>query len=87
LFGFIPKAGTSSVFSGEGIEIMNSPYLGENGHIAIGTNSLKRAIAYLERKGFTFNADSVKTDAKGTMTAIYLSDEIAGFAVHLVQKK
>jgi 2-dehydro-3-deoxyphosphogluconate aldolase/(4S)-4-hydroxy-2-oxoglutarate aldolase len=87
LFGFIPKAGTSSIFSGEGIEIMNSPYLGKNGHIAIGTNSLKRAIAYLERKGFTFNADSVKNDAKGAMVAIYLSDEIAGFAVHLVQKK
>jgi 2-dehydro-3-deoxyphosphogluconate aldolase/(4S)-4-hydroxy-2-oxoglutarate aldolase len=87
LFGFTPKPGTSSVFAGEGIEIMNSPYLGKNGHIAIGTNSLSRGIASLERKGFTFNASSVKTDAKGNKTAIYLSDEIAGFAVHLVQKK
>ncbi|MDR2746061.1 MAG: bifunctional 4-hydroxy-2-oxoglutarate aldolase/2-dehydro-3-deoxy-phosphogluconate aldolase, partial [Treponema sp.] len=87
LFGFAPKTGASSVFSGEGIEIMKAPYLGKHGHIAIGTNSLKRGIAYLERKGFAFNAGSVKTDAKGTMTAIYLSDEIAGFAVHLVQKK
>jgi 2-dehydro-3-deoxyphosphogluconate aldolase/(4S)-4-hydroxy-2-oxoglutarate aldolase len=87
MFSFVPKAGTSSVFAGEGIEIMNSPYLGKNGHIAIGTGSLKRGIAYLERKGFAFNADSVKKDARGIMTAIYLSDEIAGFAVHLVQKK
>jgi 2-dehydro-3-deoxyphosphogluconate aldolase/(4S)-4-hydroxy-2-oxoglutarate aldolase len=87
MFSFVPKAGTSSVFAGEGIEIMNSPYLGKNGHIAIGTNSLKRGIAYLERKGFTFNAGSVKKDARGNMTALYLSDEIAGFAVHLVQKK
>jgi 2-dehydro-3-deoxyphosphogluconate aldolase/(4S)-4-hydroxy-2-oxoglutarate aldolase len=87
MFNFVPKAGTSSVFAGEGIEIMKSPYLGKNGHIAISTNSLKRSIAYLERKGFTFNADSVKKDARGIMTAIYLNDEIAGFAVHLVQKK
>ena len=87
LFGFTPKAGTSSIFSGEGIEIMNSPYLGKNGHIAIGTNSLRRAIPYLERKGFTFNRDSAKNDAKGNMVALYLSDEVAGFAVHLVQKK
>jgi hypothetical protein len=27
------------------------------------------------------------TAAKGALTAIYLKDEIAGFAVHLVQKK
>jgi 2-dehydro-3-deoxyphosphogluconate aldolase/(4S)-4-hydroxy-2-oxoglutarate aldolase len=87
LFGFPPKAGTSSIFAGEGIEIMKSPYLGRNGHIAIATNSLKRAIAHLEWRGFTFNQDSVKTDAKGVMAAIYLNDEIAGFAVHLVQKK
>jgi 2-dehydro-3-deoxyphosphogluconate aldolase/(4S)-4-hydroxy-2-oxoglutarate aldolase len=87
MFNFVPKAGTSSVFAGEGIEIMNSPYLGKNGHIAIGTNSLKRGIAYLERKGFTFNMGSVKKDARGIMTAIYLNEEIADFAVHLVQKK
>jgi 2-dehydro-3-deoxyphosphogluconate aldolase/(4S)-4-hydroxy-2-oxoglutarate aldolase len=87
LFGFIPNVGSSSIFAGEGIEIMKSPYLGKYGHIAIGTNSLKRSIAYLERKGFTFNTGSEKTDAKGALTAIYLRDEIAGFAVHLVQKK
>jgi 2-dehydro-3-deoxyphosphogluconate aldolase/(4S)-4-hydroxy-2-oxoglutarate aldolase len=87
LFGFIPKVGASSIFAGEGIEIMKAPYLGKNGHIAIGTNSLKRSVAYLERKGFTFNTSSAKTDAKGTVIALYLSDEIAGFAVHLVQKK
>jgi 2-dehydro-3-deoxyphosphogluconate aldolase/(4S)-4-hydroxy-2-oxoglutarate aldolase len=87
LFGFIPNAGSSSIFAGEGSEIMKAPYLGKNGHIAIGTNSIKRGIAYLERKGFTFNTNSAKIDAKGALAALYLSDEIAGFAVHLVQKK
>ncbi|MDR0589255.1 MAG: bifunctional 4-hydroxy-2-oxoglutarate aldolase/2-dehydro-3-deoxy-phosphogluconate aldolase [Spirochaetaceae bacterium] len=87
LFGFIPKVGTNSVFAGAGIEIMKSPYLGKHGHIAIETNNLNRGKAYLERKGFSFNADSAKIDARGVMSAIYLSDEIAGFAVHLVQKK
>jgi 2-dehydro-3-deoxyphosphogluconate aldolase/(4S)-4-hydroxy-2-oxoglutarate aldolase len=86
LFGFTQKAGTGSVFAGEGIEIMKSPYLGKNGHIAIGTNSLKRGMAHLERKGFTFNAASAKIDSGGAAAAIYLNDEIAGFAVHLVQK-
>ena len=87
LFGFTQKAGTSSVFAGEGIEIMKSPYLGKNGHIAIGTNSVKRGMTCLERRGFTFNAASAKTDSRGSIAAIYLNDEIAGFAVHFVQKK
>jgi 2-dehydro-3-deoxyphosphogluconate aldolase/(4S)-4-hydroxy-2-oxoglutarate aldolase len=87
LFGFTQKAGAASIFAGEGIEVMNPPYLGRNGHIAIGTSSLKRAAAHLERKGFTFKADSAKTDSKGDVIAIYLAGEIAGFAVHLVQKK
>jgi 2-dehydro-3-deoxyphosphogluconate aldolase/(4S)-4-hydroxy-2-oxoglutarate aldolase len=87
LFGFAPKNGNTSIFAGEGIEIMKSPYLGKNGHIAIGVNSVLRAQAHLERRGIAFNKESAKTDAKGAATAIYLKDEIAGFAVHLVQKK
>ena len=88
LFGFVPKDGVSSVFAGEGIEIMKQPGApGTHGHIAIATNSVYRAVAFLERKGVAFNRDSARTDAKGAMTAIYLRDGILGFAVHLARKK
>jgi len=87
LFGFQTKPGNSSIFSGDGIEIMKSPYLGKNGHIAIGTNSVLKARAFLERQGVEFNAESAKTDAKGNPSAVYFKEEIGGFAVHLVQKK
>jgi 2-dehydro-3-deoxyphosphogluconate aldolase/(4S)-4-hydroxy-2-oxoglutarate aldolase len=87
LFGFTAKDGNSSVFAGDGVEIMKSPYLGRNGHIAIAVNSVLRAQAHLERRGVAFNSESAKTNAKGAVIAIYLKDEIAGFAVHLVQKK
>jgi 2-dehydro-3-deoxyphosphogluconate aldolase/(4S)-4-hydroxy-2-oxoglutarate aldolase len=87
LFGFTQKPGTGSIFAGDHIEVMRPPSLGRHGHLAIGTNSVKRSIAFLERKGLAFNPDSVKTDSKGAITVIYLKDEIAGFAVHLVQKK
>ncbi len=86
MFGFNVKPGNSSVVAGSYVEVMKQPYLGQYGHIAIGTNSIGRAIAFLERKGFVFNQDSAKRDAKGKLTAIYLEEEIAGFAVHLVQK-
>ena len=87
LFGFAVKPGNSSIFADKYVEVMKTPYLGKNGHIAIAANSVDRAVAYLERQGFAFNPDTAKKDAKGKTAAIYLKDEIAGFAIHLVQKK
>jgi 2-dehydro-3-deoxyphosphogluconate aldolase/(4S)-4-hydroxy-2-oxoglutarate aldolase len=87
LFGFLEKAGSTSVFAGEGIEVMNSMYFGKNGHIAIGTNCIHRAKAYFERAGVEFNPDGIKNDAKGKMIAAYMKEEIGGFAVHLLQAK
>ena len=87
LFGFQTKVGASSIFAGDGIEIMKTPYLGKNGHIAIGTNSIHRAMAFFERQGVEFNPDGIKTDSKGNLVAAYFKEEIGGFAVHLLQKK
>lgn len=85
LFGFEKKAGNSSVFAGTAVEAMKSPYLGAKGHIAIGTNSVLRAVNYLESQGVEFNMESAKYK-NGMMTAVYMKEEVAGFAVHLVQK-
>ena len=87
LFGMVLKPGNSSIFAGEGIEIMKKPGLGKNGHIGIGTSSVPKAAAFLERQGIEFNKDTIRTDDKGNWTFAYLKDEILGFAVHLTQKK
>ncbi|MDR1787916.1 MAG: bifunctional 4-hydroxy-2-oxoglutarate aldolase/2-dehydro-3-deoxy-phosphogluconate aldolase [Treponema sp.] len=87
LFGFPVRDGASSLFASDGIEIMKGPYLGANGHIAVAVNNVLRAKAYLEAKGAVFNEQSAKPDGKGGLIAVYLKDDIAGFAVHLVQKK
>ncbi len=86
MFGFTKKVGSSSVFAGTAIEAMKTPYLGKNGHIAIGTNYMDRAIYHLERQGVKFDMSTAKKDEKGKIKAVYLQDEIGGFAVHLVQK-
>lgn len=86
IFGFTKKTGNTSVFAGTAVEAMKIPYFGAKGHIAIQTNYIERAINYLEAQGIVFNKDSVKYNNKGAMVAIYLEDEIGGFAVHLVQK-
>lgn len=87
LFGFTKKVGNSSVFAGTFVECMKVPYYGEKGHMAIGTNYIDRAIYYLESMGVAIDMDSAKYDAKGNMTAVYLKDEVGGFAIHLLQKK
>jgi 2-dehydro-3-deoxyphosphogluconate aldolase/(4S)-4-hydroxy-2-oxoglutarate aldolase len=88
LFGFVPRPGPgASVFAGEGVEVMNPPGPGTHGHIAVRTNSILRARAFLERAGISFRPETARTDAGGALSAIYLTEEIAGFAVHLVQKK
>ena len=87
IFGMPAKVGNSSIFAGTAVEVMKTPYLGKNGHIAIRTNYIDRAVNYLENVlGVAFDEESAKRDAKGALKAIYLKEEIGGFAVHLVQK-
>ncbi len=84
-FDVIENAG--AVFSQSYIEFMAPPFFGKYGHIAIGTNYIDRARSYLERKGFEFNYNSIKTFANSSkIVVIYMKNEIAGFAVHLLQK-
>ncbi len=85
LMGWPVREGNSSDFAGTGFECMKKQGRGTHGHIAIGCNSVARAKWHLERRGYAFDEDSavVKNDK---LTAIYLKDEIAGFAFHLVQK-
>ncbi len=85
LFGFAVKEGKSSIFNASFIEIMKSKYLGEYGHLAIGTNYIHRAIAYLGRKGIKILPDSAK-EKNGALKAIYLDMDVSGFAIHLLQK-
>lgn len=84
MFGFTVKEGNSSNFIGGQIEFMKNPYLGKSGHIAIGTNFIERAVAYLEKQGYKLNSES-KSIKDGKLIAVYLESEIGGFAYHLLQ--
>lgn len=86
MFGFNSVNGNSSVFAGKGIEVMKSQFKGKNGHIAIGTNSVERAVYHLEARGVSFDKSTEKRDASGRLKTVYLSGDFGGFAVHLVEK-
>ena len=86
LFGLEYKPGNSSNFVSTIVECMKQPDArGTNGHIAIGTNHVDRAIYHLGRQGVEFIEESRITDDRGTK-AIYIQGEIGGFAIHLVRK-
>ena len=77
--------GNSSIFVGnKEFEIMKKPGRGTNGHIAIACNNVDRAIYHLSQRGVKFDLDS-KNVKNGKTIACYFADEIAGFAMHLVQ--
>lgn len=85
MFGWPIKVGNKSIFAGTAVEVMKMPFRGAKGHIGIRTNFIERAKFFLENQGFEFDPESANVK-DGRLTAIYLKDEVAGFAVHLVQK-
>lgn len=87
VFSMPLKEGNSSNFAGKGIEVNKSRGLGAHGHIAVVTNTISRAIAWLARQGVAIDEASAKKDAAGNMVAVYLKEEFGGFAVHLLQRK
>jgi 2-dehydro-3-deoxyphosphogluconate aldolase/(4S)-4-hydroxy-2-oxoglutarate aldolase len=84
-FDFAVKAGNSSNFASTGVEVMKSKYLGTNGHLAVRTNKIEAAVAELEKRGFAVDMSTAKYKGE-RMTAVYLKNEIGGFAIHLLQK-
>ncbi|MBR5448866.1 MAG: bifunctional 4-hydroxy-2-oxoglutarate aldolase/2-dehydro-3-deoxy-phosphogluconate aldolase [Clostridia bacterium] len=87
MFGMPVRETSKSVFAGECFEFMNGKGPGTHGHIGIRTYFVDRAIAYFERLGFEFDKDSIVIDEKsGKPKFVYFKDEVAGFAIHLVQK-
>ena len=85
LFGWKVKVGNSSTFAGTEVENMKERGRGAHGHIAVGTPDVAAAVADLESRGFSVDPASAKYKADGTLNAIYLTDEVAGFAIHLVR--
>ena len=87
MFGMPLRETSKSTFADPSFEFMHSNGRGKHGHIGIKTNFVDRAIAYFKRMGFEFDEETTTYDSKtGKPKFIYFKDEIAGFAIHLVQK-
>ena len=85
LFYLPIKEGASSIFAGPGFEVIKDRYLGKHGHIAIATKDIHRAITYLKKKDISVLPETAK-EKEGKLIAVYLAQEVSGFAIHLLQK-
>ncbi len=68
------------------VEMHKLQVRGAHGHIALGTLNVERAQWHLEQRGFTFDESTATFTPDGRKKFIYMNEEIAGFAFHLLQK-
>ncbi|SBW10793.1 2-dehydro-3-deoxyphosphogluconate aldolase/4-hydroxy-2-oxoglutarate aldolase [uncultured Eubacteriales bacterium] len=83
LFGKSVKEFPGSYFAGEIAEVIKGEFLGTMGHIGVNTRDIDRAVAYFARVGVELDQDTAVINPAGKLGAIYLKEEIGGFAVHL----
>ena len=84
-FGFPVKEGGKSNFAATYVECCNQKFPGKFGHIGIFTLSCDRAVAYFKAKGVPLR-EEFKNVKDGKLIAVYLEEEVGGFAVHIVKK-
>ena len=66
---------------------MKRMYRGKNGHFAIGTNNVDRAMVYVTSKGYEMDMDTAYV-SDGRILTVYMKEEynFGGFAAHFTQK-
>ncbi len=76
----------NSTFVGKVVENPRVARFGTRGHIAFYTRSIRRAHAYYRAQGIPVREADIHYDEHGNYRSFYLQEEIAGFAIHLLQK-
>ena len=73
----------TAVWAGDLFEVMNSDKRGPRGHVAMQTDDVEAAMEALRTKGVGFLEDTIRRNAEGRISFVYLDQEIAGFQFHL----
>lgn len=85
LFGFSSDEGENGIMCGNTFEFLKIPYFGKNGHIAVKTDFIERAVKYFMRLGFTFEKEGMIYNDEGKLNAAYLTCDFCGMAIHLLR--
>ncbi|GAB7140459.1 hypothetical protein RsTz2092_04080 [Deferribacterales bacterium RsTz2092] len=74
-----------AVFVGDCFEVMKHSEIGTKGHVGFTTNNVRRALAYLKRKGVG-KVDLLYREENGIPLFAFLDVELAGYKFHIKQK-
>lgn len=77
---------SGSFFAGSMVEVIKGKFLGTNGHIAVSTNDIDRAVSYFQHNNIEFDDSTISRDENGQLISIYFAEELGGFAIHLRRK-
>lgn len=67
---------------GDMIEVDKTHEKGTHGHIILSVRNIKRAAAYFQSIGYTFDEENISVNEKGTAEVCF-ENEFGGFAIHL----
>lgn len=79
----LEKETGTKVFAGELFELKKNCARGTYGHIALQTEDIEAAVKYLAGKGIGIYEDTIRRNAEGKISFVFLNLEISGFAFHL----
>ena len=80
----ITKESDKRIFAGTMFEVMKYNGVCDNGHIAIKTTNVDRAVYYLSKRGIEFDLSTAMYNDDGSMKFIYIKNQIGGVGGHLV---
>ena len=85
LFGADRAEYAGTVFAGNFVEVAKKAGQGTKGYLVVGVNDVGRAVYHLQKRGFRFDEGSKRYCASGRLSAVSITDEIAGYEIRLVQ--
>ena len=86
IFKLQTREGKNSVYAGNAVEAIKGGGAGRLGHIGMQTEDCEAAVKDLEARGIEVDMSTAKYRPDGKLYVVYLKQEIAGFAVHIVRK-
>ena len=75
-----------SYFNGSLIEVMKENGRGVHGHIGLAVDDCEAALLHFAERGLTVAEETKRFDEDGHCIFAYFNEEIAGFALHLIQE-
>lgn len=84
LLSVTPTEQDDCIRAGDWFECGKGP--GERGHVGFRTNSVMRALAWARFRGLEIDERYSRYDESGELTDFCLKQQIAGFAIHFMQK-